>query len=656
MVTRDSIRRTTGISLLEVMVAMALIALVAGLALTGSSGSNEKLHSSSLAKIVRDSLLQSRAKARAEGQAVGIAFPGLNTYGAQGFYTLIGTKRMRILKPRSYSSEFGTSYVTWAPANGEALTDNLTSGPYDLAAMSGLNADDPVVLFLPSGEALVRGVAYDGTHYHLRVGSQPSGSAGGLSGLSNAWDIKFDVNGSMSLAKDASFPAGSGSGPALADLPPASANPTSSPSVVSLSAYPELVENSTGLILATEDEPINLVAEATSPNELPLQIRWTADGGQFSDTGDWLPMTYSRDDDRWKSSILWSLPPAPTSTYNVSVEVRDQFGNASASTTASELVFDTDPVFPWEMFFVSRTASSLVSSIERMNGDGSGRVKLLEDLVRPPRILPSPNGEFIAWKTGDYTIDDEIYISSREGTRLHTVRFPRAVGPPFQWRSDSTTFVVTDVGMNPTTVWEISPTTGVATVLCTIPSEAQTGSASADLRYFAYRTASNRYDAVVYDRINDTETTIFSGDPAGYGPVGMTLSAQGNYCGFYDQTGPGHRSILARSDGSGHLDLGWGAVTYVTPDESTILYHSRTAARGGTVTCVVADIDGTTRFTEPSLTDYSAYITPDSRYSVQLVRSFADYRLQSLDLQTGEINTLSPDDGLNKFWLGFGGQ
>lgn len=641
-----------GISLIELLVALAIMTILVGFATMSSSTGDETLQASSLAKIIRDQILQSGSQARALGQPVGIAFPGAGTFGAQGSYQVIGTQRMRVVKPRDYSQEFATAYVVWAPVGGETNQDRLAADSYDLSTMTGLISGDPVILCLPNGEILVRGLPFDGTHYHLRVGSQPTGSAGGLTGLSHAWDIKFDEGGAASLARDTTMGPGSGASIPIASLPAPSANPTAVPIVRSLKTFPELVDKPSGLVLATLDQPVNLIAEAQSPNDLPLQMRWTTDGGQFSDASEWLPMAYSKDDDLWKGSILWSLPPIPSATQTVSVEVRDEFGNSSLSTPVSQLTFDTNQAFPWEVFFVSRTNFSLVSSIERMNGDGSGRVKLIEDLVRPPQILVSPSGEFIAWKTGDFTVTRTIYVSSRDGELLHTVVFPRDIDGPLQWAPDSSRFIVNDYGANPTTIWEVSPSTGAISVLTTIPAETTLYSASPDFRYFAYRTATNRLDAVVYDRLNASETTVYNGAAGGYGPVDIQLSAQGNYCGFYDQTDPGHRTILAKTDGSGHLDLGWGGVAYISPDESTVVYTSNTSARGGTKSLVVANIDGSQRLVDTNLVDYSTLYTPDSKFIVKQVRSFADYRLQALNVQTGEVIDLCPDDGLNKIRIG----
>ena len=361
-------------------------------------------------------------------------------------------------------------------------------------------------------------------------------------------------------------------------------------------------------------------------------------------------MTYSLDDDLWKSSILWSLPDLPDPIQNVSVEVRDEYGNASASTSVSQLAFDTAAEFPWEVFFVSRTSSSLVSDVERVNGDGSGRVELIENESRPPRILVSPNGELLGWRSGDYTRYNEIHFSSRDGTKLRTVTLPQDV-TPLAWSPDGTRLVVNDYGVNPTRIWEINPTTGAVSVFATLPTEVTLYSVSADLRYYAYRTASNRLEAVVFDRNTGTEQLIFTGASGGYGPVDLQLSASGAYCGFYDQTGPGHRTILARTDGSGHIDLGWGGVAYVSPDDSTVVYTSNSAARGGTTIFVVADIDGTTRYTDPALIDYSSLYTPDSKFVLKQARMFSDNRLIALELDTGRLIEVIPDEDLSKFSL-----
>ena len=640
-----------GFSLLEVVVGLTIIALLVGMAAMGFNGGNEKLDSSSMAKVVHDQLVLARTRARAVGQPVGVAFPGTGTYGAQAMYQVTGVRSMKIEKPRDFSSEFGRSYVVWAPVGSESSSDRLSAAPYDVATMTGLVAADPLVLFLPNGEILARGLPFDGTNYHLRVGSQPSGGAGGLTGLSNAWDISIHSTGAVSLKRDTAVGSGSGGSLTTAALPAPSAPPTSVPVVTSLTTFPELVDNATGLVLATPEEPINLLVEAQSPNGLPLEVRWSAGGGQFSDSGDWLPMTYSEDDNLWKASIMWSLPQSPAALERVNVEVRDEFGNASASSAVTELVFDTVNAFSWELFFVSRTASSLVADVERMNGDGSGRVAIIENETRPPEIMVSPNGELVAWKSGDYTLDRQIMISGRDGTLLQTVTFPRKIDGPLVWSPDSTFFLVNDYGVSPTTVWRVNPASGAFSVYCTLPTQATLYSASANLRYFGYRNQTDRDEARVYDNTTGVETVVYKGPAGTSGPVDIQMSAQGNYCGFYDQIPSGYRSILAKTDGTGHVDLGYGDVAWVSPDETTVCFNRNSAPRGGTSTFVMANMDGSVRYTDSDMIDYSLCYTPDSRFAVKIARAFADHRLLAMELTTGNIIEICKDDGLNKFRL-----
>jgi hypothetical protein len=648
LVLRAEKRKLTALSLIEVVVMTAVVAIVLAAASIGFSGGNEKLDSSSMAKIVHDQLLQSKTRARALGQPVGIAFPGTGTFVAQSFYQAVGVSRMRIEKPRDLASEFPRGYVTWAPVSGETVSDLLALTPYNLDTMTGLVGADPIVVFLPNGQVLVRGLPFDGTNYHLRVGSQPTGSSGGLSGLNNAWDVTIGETGSVTLGRDTSVSPGNGSPPATAALPAPAAAPTARPVITSLGTDPELVDTGSGLALENPGAPINLLAEARSPSGLPLVIRWSTDGGQFSDASEWLPMTYSEDDDLWKSSMLWSLPQVPAATQTVMVEVRDEYGNISASTSVSELLFKTESIFPWEMFFVSRTSSSLVSDVERMNGDGSGRQIIIENETRPPDILVSLNGELIAWQSGDFTLDRQIRISTRDGTPVRTVTFPRDVAGPLAWNPEGTRVLINDVGIDPTTVWALDPTSGSYSVFTTIPDEASLYSASADLRYFAYRHGTNRDEAWVHD-ISGGETLIYKAPASSSGPVDLQLSAQGNYCGFYDQISAGYRTILARTDGTGHLDLGYGGVAYVSPDETKIAYNSKSAPRGGGVTFTVADINGATLFTDSDMIDYSTVFSRDSKFVVKQARTFADERILTMDLATGEVNEVCTDDGLAKF-------
>ena len=638
-------------SLFEVVATVAILSLVLGIAIYNFGGKSGKNESAAAAKMLRDLLVQCRTQAAATDEPTGVAFPGDATVYAQSYYKISGRGLLIMESQKSWSSEFPPAFVTWASVGSETTNSRLSYESYDLAAMTGIDGNDPILLFTPNGEVLARGIPFDGTHLHLRVGTSPSGGSGSLSGMNEVWDIRVDLRGNILLERDNGFPSGGGTPPGTDSLPSTSPPPGATPLVTSISPAQDLVDTGSGLSLATLEENIQLVTEAESPSGLPLFIQWSSDGGQFSDDAQWSPMTYSPDDNRWKSSIFYSLPATPTATQTVSVKVRDRYNNVSADTALSSLTFDTSGPIRAGIFFVSRPDGSSNSSIETVNGDGSGRRPLVEGLSQAPVLAASPSGQFLAW-LGDGNLDNnQIAISDTEGEILQVVALPGPLSYDIAWSEDSRQVVVSATGANPTSVWTVDVDGATISTLASLSGSCQRPSVSSNLERIVYRKQGNNTTVFCFDTTTSTETVIYS-DPSMSNVGSFRISQAGNYCGFVASQMWDSNGIVASTDGSSPpLDLGPGSQPTISPDETKIIYINREPPGPK---LEIRAIDGTlihsfSGFNGPNATERQHAFTPDSAYAIFQAGVWFDHRLMGAEVSSGTVFELLKDDNLNKF-------
>ena len=177
-----------GFSLIEVMASLTLISIVLGLSLTsvkpGGQGSPK-----AMAQVIADRLRAAQARARSEGFPVAIAFPsdGGTMATCQSFYQLEGFVFPRITESRRFDKENPGVYfglVHWARPANPTVTPASTGDGFVLDAW-GPPTEDPMFIFLPSGQVTSNGIAHSSGLYSIVVGrgfqaslSTPDGDPG----------------------------------------------------------------------------------------------------------------------------------------------------------------------------------------------------------------------------------------------------------------------------------------------------------------------------------------------------------------------------------------------------------------------------------------------------------------------------------------------
>ena len=396
---------------MEIVAVVAILSLLLLISLSNNRGQSLSLQAESVAQEVALQLMNKRSQALKSGQAQGLAFPGQDAFAAQAYYEVGGMGTLRMQKMRDWSNEFPRAYLSWGASGDEVGAEPAEDG--DFSAFSGIPAEDPVILFLPDGKAIARGLATDGSFYYIRVGVEPQGHAGGLKstrleGLLKAWTISVSEEGTVLPEVDSDFPPSSNiSEPSLADLPRPPADQGLQPVVESLTTSPELFKYPDGTLrLLGPVNRVQLKVRARSPEGEVLSVRWESDGGQFSHESRWRPMSYSAEEDMWTASTLWTTPPESSDTeHEITAQVRDSRGLSASRNSRNSITIDVVPdktglicqerVYPPDFGFGFTFNAS--SWIEAVKADGTLARRLTEPSQSPHyRSFLSPNGQHVA--------------------------------------------------------------------------------------------------------------------------------------------------------------------------------------------------------------------------------------------------------------------
>ncbi len=535
---------------------LAILSAVGLIAVNTLGRSADKSQSRAVAQELALQLINQKQEAARTGLAVGMAFPGSGTFVSQGYYQFRGLGTQRIVRMRSLGGEYPGTFITWGVHGGETSSEFSQNSSLRL---DSLPVDDPVVVFLPSGEVLARGVAVEQDYIKLRVGSDPQGAGAAknaeVSGMNDCWTVQISREGQITTEALPSFPSGrAGSQPGLARLPQPTTQGTAPPVLDSIVTHPELVANPDGsLRVSGLSTPVRLEAKAESPQGDPLFIRWQSDGGQFTHSGRWHPMTYSTEDDRWTASTMWSLPPEPDGTYRIRVEVRDEMGNLAESTSDKEVEVRPGSESLWLFCMETENLPSsgprpvgAVSWNVALRADGSSKLNITKRggrFIFP--FLVSPNGEHVLGMERVF-VANSSYILPRffgiDGAEISSgTSSLQQYYEPIRWKSDGTGFfasaLTSGVGGR-LDFFDFSVETGQGQLLFSIPTNTTSFKVGADrdLKTIVFAekppwvgVSDTRGRVKVYRRESNSlsELIVY---PAGYDHApGTAISSSGKY-------------------------------------------------------------------------------------------------------------------------------
>lgn len=441
--------RKSGFSLIELILAALIMAIVGGFGLFSLARGHDSAQSKGLAEEIAEELKAARQQAISKQIPVALAFP--SSGGAVGrsqvFYQIEGLARPIVTRSGNYSSSYPDSCFFWGRwGNGapESTAPNPALKKFDLSKWSPLPAPkDYILVFSPSGSVQSNGLPlYDGEYRLLTSNGVTGGDGLGTpSAVSKPYTVRISKTGSVIVEPGVRGGVGISVSPSLplgtvANSVPSVAGPQGTPKIVRLRSEPRPEENSEGGAEAVipEEGYITLIAEASDPSGKPLSMRWRAEGpkgeGSFS-SQDPLNMSWDQTTQTWAARVMWT-PPADAEggdIYSLTCYVKNPDGQEVQEklyATKSLEVVTTDKIANvstdgnWETFYLAW-----------MNPEGTNVFNVTVpkpgnfttfDMLTP---VWAPNGDkiaFYAWEDkGGGRIVAIFYMVNEDGTNLQQI-------------------------------------------------------------------------------------------------------------------------------------------------------------------------------------------------------------------------------------------
>lgn len=469
--------RRRGFSLLEVLIAVALAALVVGLSLVNLRRPREGAESRSVAEAVAEELRLARLAAMARHIPVAVGFPSANASNpiCQGLYVLEGDEKPRVTRSKLFAGDFPGAVIGQAfwpldsarmhdPALANTTADVLSHSSNDALQVStwapAAYARDTLFVFTPSGAVRTNGAVHFDGSYHLLVSEgmeYAAGNPGGGGTLAYAapsrvcqpYTINLSLSGQISVSTGVTagtLAESTGRIPtAGGPLPPALAlGANASPTIVGVDVGPknsDTMPAGVNVVVAL-DGHVTLRTRATDPNGDPLFCEWVSDGDQGTFSS---PVQDRMDWDQAQGCwvCLWEWRPDPTMAVDDEVRltctVRDRSLAAIAAVSSSAINVHIGR--GGRVVYTSYNDDGW-ADIGMVNLDGSGE-RLLTDTPDQDEMGASysPDGQRIAYSVFDENNGtQDVWVMNYDGTGAHqltnTVDYDE--WPPYVWSPDGT--------------------------------------------------------------------------------------------------------------------------------------------------------------------------------------------------------------------------
>lgn len=469
--------RRKGFSLIEIIFAVAIAALVVGLSLVNLKRPREGAESRGVAEAVAEELRLARLSAMSRHIPVAVGFPSGNGSSAitRGLYVLEGDEKPKLTRSMRFSGDFPGAVIaqafwpldasqmhdpglgnTTAPVLSNSSSDNLNAATWVPAAY----ARDTLFLFTPSGAVRSNGAVHFDGAYHILVSEgieAANGDPGGGGTLAyctpsrvcQPYTINLSLSGQISVTSGVTagrIPEASGRiATAPGPLPPALAIlPNAAPTIVGIDTGPKNSDTLPGgvNVMIPLDGHVTLRTRATDPNGDALFCEWQEDSGKgtfSSPTQD--RMEWDETLGCWVSNWEWR----PDSTLGVSSDarltcrVRDRSMSALAAVSSGTINVRIGT--GGRVVFTSYN-EDYYSDIAMVNLDGSGE-RLLTNTPEDDELYPSfsPDGKRIAYGAWDpNTGSMELWVMNYDGTGQHQLTNTPDYDEygPFVWSPDGT--------------------------------------------------------------------------------------------------------------------------------------------------------------------------------------------------------------------------
>ncbi|GMU57035.1 MAG: hypothetical protein AMXMBFR33_61810 [Candidatus Xenobia bacterium] len=467
-----------GFSLAEMLVLLALLTVMAGLALTASPGAKERGGTRAAAELLASELRAARQRALAEQIPVAVCLPSANgsVPHTQSLYVMEGESLPRIVRTIERADETADTYLvagTWpGPAWSRAPVAAMSGASFSLSGNWALPFPaDPVLVFTPGGAVVSNLPHGDGTYRLLAcagltyaTASVAGGPSFQVDNLHHPVTVLVGQNGLVRVVSGVEGGTGltllqGRSTPAAAPAPPppfpsgANVDPQVSGSVVVL---PQPLP---GTLPAGVDATVqlgrflSLQVEARDPDGDPLFCQWRCQespGGAFS-TSAVTRMSWDQTANAWVSLWEWAPPPGATAgqQYHLSCLVTDLKGGAVTAIVGSTGTVET---LEKELLLVSSSSRGPgVYDLYTMNTDGTAPRRLAEAPGTEDRYpVLSPDGTKVA-----FSRNGEVWLMNRDGSGQVRVARPPRYSSIIRWHPLGTKIFFEDALTNSSTDWDL---------------------------------------------------------------------------------------------------------------------------------------------------------------------------------------------------------
>lgn len=359
-----------GFTLVELMVAVSLAAILLGVIGFNFRGQSKRASSKSVAVSLSEALREARLQSLAEQRPVAVVLPsdGGSRPHSKGFFVLKGYGQGKLVRIRDFSGEAdGEMFVGLWPLNSPYSNSMGIAAPptevLDLNTWLPTSmAKDYAFVFLPNGTVQTNDLpAFDGS-YHILTGtgfqyaatSPPAGlatvsTAPGYfapSRAADAYTVSLSYYGKVTVTQgvlDDSGSVATGPGPssgttAATTVAPAGSTsnaPTFDKIVVTPELDPALIPPGTDTVVRVGDH-LTLTVTATDSDNDELFCEWTGTTGNFSSPGE-TRMEWNEKLQKRVSVWTWTPPSTalPGDSFTLTCKVRDENGNVAAPIVGS---------------------------------------------------------------------------------------------------------------------------------------------------------------------------------------------------------------------------------------------------------------------------------------------------------------------------------
>jgi prepilin-type N-terminal cleavage/methylation domain-containing protein len=461
--------RRPGFSLIEVMVALALVAVAIGLTFMNLRQPIERASTRVVAEQVGEFLRRTRNRAQKEERPIAVVLPnsGGSAATCQSVAELDGPTHPIITRVKDFSTEHPKTviFIGTYPTSGSWSIDPAAAGnsAYFATGPGGLASEAPindwvngnvnnVLTFLPDGTVLGNDLPHLNGTYKIVVSqgvTTGAGNAGGngimvakptvygLLGASEPYTVSVSSTGIVEVNKGVDL---ADSGVTISQNPlalgsPAPALPAGNQTVVNPKILDLIAAPNGGLFVGlfgleqilhpTRQLTFTAVAEQSNDEELFCEFVMSKGTGQFSSSGKQkmyyqpgIPPFFPA---AWRGTTQWAPPPnsAPGTVFAVDVIVTSARGGSDTTVGNATLSKDITTYDEGQIFFGATSALTGLDEVYSVRGDGTDLKKVtFQELPDTAQSTPAGarDGHKLLYTQVDLkTTQSSIYAQSRRG-------------------------------------------------------------------------------------------------------------------------------------------------------------------------------------------------------------------------------------------------